>query len=663
MNWQSFFFHAQDFIDSESSDIELFHSFLKEISQLLSLERSLIYTLDSKKQWLICRAVHPRTDFPYWRSFSLGEDQCLEVFSFKGSETLLSDAAASTPLDRRIRELTGRRHVLCVPLHINKENQGVLCLEWSNGIPPENSIELVKMLLLLLGVGIERNHFKEQLEDITGRLFSFHHSITAVNYTTQYEETIRIHLATMLDFVRGSSASLMLSRNERLRFELALEKGAIRYSNPKNEEPVLEEWVLKNSLPFFTRTDAQGETEIIIPLISRKEALGTITLRTQAAGRLVGNNNNLPSFCASHQTRVIDNYNLFRDIQLEKNYIGSILNSSPVGILITDTNGKVLAMNQSAANCLGFPWAGFIVEAEELHCPNFLKEILKDREDVVWPVEVDLSQEGVYGYRYLNVTAAEVWGENDVLAGFTIALQNVTEKKALEREVERVNKLAVLGSIAAGVAHEIRNPLMSLSLFLDEIHDNFSKKGGNKFLSTGERKLLEGALKQVDRLDKLVSTLLNFAAREKKEIKSVDLKEVVDEIVEFIRRRCDKNGIRLEKHYGDIPKILADEQKLKQALLNICLNAIQAMPGGGTLKAETGSHGEGHVRISISDTGKGIDKENIEKVFLPFFSTQESGIGLGLPITEKIVTELGGRITLSSEPGQGTEFSLIFPNN
>jgi signal transduction histidine kinase len=168
---------------------------------------------------------------------------------------------------------------------------------------------------------------------------------------------------------------------------------------------------------------------------------------------------------------------------------------------------------------------------------------------------------------YLSVTAAEVFGGKKLPVGFTIALQNVTEKKEIEKEIERVNKLAILGSVAAGVAHEIRNPLMSLSLFLDEIHDNFFKKGERNLLSVGERKLLEGALKQIDRLDKIVSTLLDFSSKEKKEYKSVDLNKIVGEIVEFIRRKCEKSQIRLEIDYRKIPKISMDEQKLKQALL------------------------------------------------------------------------------------------------
>lgn len=663
MNLRSFFIHVQDFIDLEATEIDLFNAFLKEITQMLSLERGLIYTLDNKKKSLICRAVLPKADQPFWRCFSLDNDKCIEVSSFNGSEIILSDFVEFTKMDHRIQELTNRKHVICIPLNIKKENEGVICLEWLNGNLSDSSIELIKLQLLLLGVCIERNRFREKFEDITERLFSFHHSITAVNYTTQYEETIKIHLATMLNFVKGASASLMLTRNGPLRFELALEGGNIRYSDPKNDAPILEEWVLKNSIPFFINTDLQSSKNIIIPLISKKEALGTITIRTDSASDIIENDNKLLSFCASHLARVIDNYNLFKDIRLEKNYIGSILNSSPVGILITEIGGRIIAMNQSAANCLNFPWKGFIVESEELYCPDFLIKILKDRLGVIWPVEVDLSQEGAYGYRYLNVTAAEVYGEHNLAVGFAIALQNVTEKKAIEMEIERVNKMAALGSIAAGVAHEIRNPLMSLSLFLDEIHDKFMKNDGRNLLTIEERKLLESALKQIDRLDKIVNTLLNYASKEKKEIKLVDANKIVREIIEFVKRKCEKNRIRLETDYKKIPKIFMDEQKLKQALLNICLNAIQAMPNGGTLKAKTDILNESKIKISISDTGTGIPKENFNKIFSPFFSTKENGIGLGLSITDKLVTELGGNIDLSSIQGQGTEFSLIFPRH
>ncbi len=665
MNSKSSFLYAMDFVDGiELTEIQLYNSFLKRAAEILPIDRGLVYTLDDQHKWLILRSVFPMTDSCYWRCFSLDDDKCIEVSSFNRSKIISSNSIESTALDLRVRELTKRNHVLCLPLKIENRMQGVICLELAHGDFTDGELELIKLQVLFLSLYIERNRFKDKLEDITEKLFSFHHSITAINYTTKYEETIAPHLATMLDFVRGTSASLMLVRNGRLRFEMAVDKGNITYDNQEREEPLLEEWVLNNSIPFFIYTSVDNPSNVrsvVIPLISKKEALGAITIRTASVNNLTDSNRKLLSSCASHLARVIDNYNLFRDIQLEKGYIESILNSSPMGMLITDISGKILALNRSAASCFNLPWKGFIVECEELYCPEFLVRILKDRSNVIWPVEIDLSEESNYEWKYLNVTAAEVFGEKKLPVGFTVALQNVTEKKRLERESERVNKLAALGAVAAGVAHEIRNPLMSLSLFLDEIHDNFFKKGDKNLLTIEERKLLEGALKQIDRLDKIVNTLLDFSSKEKQECKHVDLNEIVKEIIEFIRRKCDKNHIKLENDYKQIPKILTDEQKLKQALFNICLNAIQAMPYGGTLKAQTRSQGKGFVRISITDTGNGIVKENIEKVFLPFFSTKEKGIGLGLSITEKLVMELNGKIDISSIPGQGTEFSLIFP--
>jgi signal transduction histidine kinase/GAF domain-containing protein len=667
MNLKSSFFHEFDFIDGiELTEIELYDSFLKRIAEILPMERGLVYTLDDKQEWLICRAESSKSDHPFWRCFSLDEDKCIEVSSFNTAEVIISNSVESTALDLRVQELTKRKYVLCIPLKIEKQMKGVICLEFvnGNGKLTDGELELIKLQVLFLALYIERNRFKEKLDDVTGKLFSFHHIITAINYTTQYEETIKLHLATMLDFVKGKRASLMLIRNGELKFEIALEKGNFTYHHSLVQEGhLLEEWVLKSNMPFFIdkfRNPKNGKS-IIIPLISQKKALGTITIHTDSINNLTGSYGKLLDFCASHLARVIDNYNLFRDIQIEKSYIESILHSSPVGMLITDMGGKILAMNRSAASCLKLPWKGFIVESEELYCPDFLITILKDRSNGIWPLEIVLSEETNYELNYLNVTAAEVLGEKKLPVGFTVALQNVTEKKNLEKEIERVNKLAALGSAAADVAHEIRNPLTSLSLFLDEIHDNFSKKGKRHLLSIEERNMLEGALKQIDRLDKIVSTLLDFSSKGKKEDKSVDLNKIVGEIIEFIRHQCEKRQIRLETDYKKIPKTLMDEQRLKQALLNICLNAIQAMPNGGTLSAKTNILNKGRIKISISDTGSGISEENIKRVFSPFFSTKERGIGLGLSITEKLVAELGGEIDLSSIPGQGTDFSLIFP--
>jgi transcriptional regulator with GAF, ATPase, and Fis domain len=394
MNLKSSFLHKIDFMDDiDSTEIELYNSFLKGTAEIFPIERGLVYTLDEKKEWLICKAELSKTERPFWRCFSLEEDKCIEVSSFSTAEVMMSNSVESTALDLRVQELTKRKYVSCIPLRIEKQIQSVICLELVHGNLTDDELELIKLQVLFLALYIERNGLKQKLEDITGKLFSFHHSITAINYTTQYEETIKLHLATMLDFIRGTSASLMLIKNGKLRFEIALEKGNFTYHHRlEQEEHLLEEWVLRSNIPFFIDTNVKNPKNIrsiVIPLISQKEALGTITIQTDSINNLTESYDKLLDFCASHLARVIDNYNLFRDIQLEKSYIESILNSSPMGMLITDMDGKILAMNRSAASCLNLPWKGFIVEFEELYCPDFLITILKDRSNVIWPVEID----------------------------------------------------------------------------------------------------------------------------------------------------------------------------------------------------------------------------------------------------------------------------------
>jgi len=649
-----------DYIDLESTEIELYNSFLKRLGEILPLERSLLYTLDSKQRWLIYKAASQKVDGLFWRCFSLDNDECIEVSSFITSTIMASFAVESTPLDHRIQELTGRKYALCLPFKIERKNRGLICLELTNNNLSDSQLELIKLQILFLEACIERNDFKEKLKKITERSLSFHNNISTVDHMTQYHDAVKFHLASIFDLVKGQSASLMLRHDNQVTFQITLDKDHVTTNGPRGKETSLEEWVLKNRIPYFVQNDENSKS-IIMSLVSKEEALGTITIKTDPTDDLTESDRIMLGFGASHLASVIDNHKLLRDVQLEKNYIESILNSSPIGILITDMDGNISAMNQSAANCLNLKWKEFIVDSEGLRCPDFLIAILKNKSNVIWPVEIDLSRESNYGFQYLNVTAAEVCGENNMPVGFTIALQDVTKKKALEQEIERTNKLATLGAIAAGVAHEIRNPLMSLTLFLDQIHDNFVKNEEKNLLSTEERSLLEIALKQIDRLDKIVSALLDFSAKkEGKEGKYIDLNETMEEMIEFLRHQCEKSNIKIEMVCRTLPKTFIDEQKLKQALLNICLNAIQAMPSGGTLKVETSTPRKGSIKIAISDTGIGIPKENIEKVFSPFFSTKENGIGIGLSITEKIITELGGKINVSSRVGQGTELIILF---
>ncbi len=233
-------------------------------------------------------------------------------------------------------------------------------------------------------------------------------------------------------------------------------------------------------------------------------------------------------------------------------------------------------------------------------------------------------------------------------------MEDLTERVNMRRNMERMERLASLGRLSAGIAHEVRNPLTGVSLLLDELHDRLLAK-------PNDQELIRQALKEIERLDTLITELLNFASASRPCLERGDVAEVLQEILLLVRKQCDKAGIEVvETLPTSLPAFPLDRDKLKQAFLNLLTNAIESMPGGGTLSLSAASR-EGELRLSIRDTGEGIPADRLPLIFEPFYTSRREGTGLGLSITHNIISDHGGRIEVESRPGQGSVFHLIFP--
>jgi signal transduction histidine kinase len=235
----------------------------------------------------------------------------------------------------------------------------------------------------------------------------------------------------------------------------------------------------------------------------------------------------------------------------------------------------------------------------------------------------------------------------------TITIEYAIILDELEHSKQRLiqaEKLAALGTMAAGVAHEIKNPLAALKLFTEVIPQKFDDPDyRNKFATLIPQEL--------ERLKRILSDLDTFSKPEvESRAEPFSVKEVIDKTIQLLSVQLKKSCVRAEvKAKGD-PKIIGSPSKLMQVFLNIIINAIHAMDGGGVVTVDI----EGG-RIAISDTGSGISPENLRKIFNPFFTTKDTGTGLGLAITRRIVEEHKGTIDVSSEMGKGTVFTLTFP--
>ncbi|MGR3296470.1 MAG: two-component system sensor histidine kinase NtrB [Candidatus Bathyanammoxibius sp.] len=216
-----------------------------------------------------------------------------------------------------------------------------------------------------------------------------------------------------------------------------------------------------------------------------------------------------------------------------------------------------------------------------------------------------------------------------------------------------------LDSLALGLAHEIRNPLSILSVNLQLLEEEISDTANGR----GEtvRMRVQGLKREVQRLDDVVSDFLRFARDERPRFVEQDVNKVVDEVVDFVAPEARKNDIEVDRRYeSGLPPVRLDINLFKQALLNMIINAQQAMPGGGKLLVRT-AYKDGQVQIEIADTGTGIRDAEFKKIFEVYYSTRENGTGLGLPTVKRIVEGHGGTISVESEQGKGSNFIVRLP--
>jgi two-component system sensor histidine kinase PilS (NtrC family) len=256
---------------------------------------------------------------------------------------------------------------------------------------------------------------------------------------------------------------------------------------------------------------------------------------------------------------------------------------------------------------------------------------------------------------FLGISTFLLKGHQEQHLGYGIIFQNITEIKAREERLQRMDRLAALGEMAAGLAHEIRNPLASLSgaaQFLEE----------TALLQPEERRLLEIISKESDRLNDITKSFLLYAKPEEKKIHNISLVEEIESVLSLMkqRKKLPEADVKI-----DVPANLqfeVDPSQFKQVLLNLLLNAYQALPHeDGRISIKGTTKGGDHLVLKISDNGTGIRPEDLSRVFNPFFTTRPDGTGLGLAIVHRLVHEWNGDITVDSEQGKGSTFTLHLP--
>lgn len=334
-----------------------------------------------------------------------------------------------------------------------------------------------------------------------------------------------------------------------------------------------------------------------------------------------------------------------------------IMESMVDGIITIDNDGKVTAINNAARRIMGLNQEVIGINYVNLFPGHakfnslLLKTLHTGKNFIGYEEEFGRSDGTVVP---ISVSTSMLYNNQDIL-GAVVVFKDLSEHKAFEDRVRRVDRLAAVGELAAGVAHEIRNPLAAISGSVQILVDELPKDHPSRVFG-------EVVLKEVDRLNVIIEDLLYFAKPSKNYVSCVHPNELVADTLSLLSPILKKELVILEKYFDpSIGSISVDAELIKQVLVNLLLNAVQALPPeGGKITVTTQTANEG-VEIIVKDSGTGMDPENIPRIFDPFFTTKDTGTGLGLAVSNKIVEIHRGYIRVESTVGIGSTFTICLP--
>ncbi len=398
--------------------------------------------------------------------------------------------------------------------------------------------------------------------------------------------------------------------------------------------------------------------EVIVPLHARGRIIGWMFFGHRVTGQpfdyadLEG-----LMLLAEHVSTVLENALLYEEITLQKTLAETLLKSVPMGIVATDEEAIVRWFNPTAEEILGVSAADVLnqpIETSAARLAVFLRETLESRDTLPARQWVDPSTR-----RSLSVETRRLVDQRTPL-GAVAVIHDKTAEENLRQKEELVERAAFWTDLAASMSHEVRNPLVAIKTFAQLLPERFDDPDFRKEFN-------EIVVQEIDRLDKIITQINNFAHPSELVMKPIDVREPVKRAIELARERVAKNGISIDTALPpDLPKVLGDETALTEAFAHLVANAAEAALAQPkpriTLEAKPIRQGEqaSGVVVTVQDNGKGIAPELKEKVFSPFCTTKPRGMGLGLPIVKRTVFDHNGRVDIDSDT-HGTSVSVILP--
>jgi PAS domain S-box-containing protein len=364
---------------------------------------------------------------------------------------------------------------------------------------------------------------------------------------------------------------------------------------------------------------------------------------------------------------MVEKVRLQKELIETKNFLESIVEKAGDAISVVDLEGKVLYWNEGAEQIYGFkreeilgkklseflyPRDKKLREEEAKMMENVMERV--KRGEVVSNLEV--RRQTKEGREIItSMTLSPLKDAEGKVIGASRICKDITQLKKVEERLTLAERLTSLGELTAGVAHELRNPLAGIKI-------NTQMLARKKDLPENEKRLVDGSLEGIEKIQKIVDDMLHFAKPKPSHFKEEEIHEVVEKSLGILQTKLKKGNITATYEKGEgLPKVRIDTHQIQQVLINLMLNSIQAMEKSGALIIRTFPGNGGGVGVEVKDTGKGIPRSQLKKIFDPFFTTKSEGTGLGLSISLKILENHRATIDVVSEEGKGSTFTIRFP--
>ena len=356
-----------------------------------------------------------------------------------------------------------------------------------------------------------------------------------------------------------------------------------------------------------------------------------------------------------------------QELEREKQKLEQILLGIGAGLVMVDPSLRIVWMNQVAESWFGKNASlegkscGQVLWNEEQTCDNCPS--LRTFQNGTIEKSEFVRATGEDEKRYYRITTAPIHDETGNVRYVLELIQDVTEEKTLQAQVVQASKLAAIGELASGVAHEINNPLSSISVCVEEMAELVRSDEAD------EQEILEcidNVRREIYRCKQITTGLLNFSRKEEPKRVPTDVNQVMKNVALLVRYRAELSRKQIRYEYGeDLPLILAHPDELAQVFLNILINALDFTPSGGQIEVKTALDGRSSLVVEVRDSGCGIAPRDLSRIFSPFFTTKPrgKGTGLGLSISKRIVERHGGTIEVESEKGKGTTVRIVLPTN